>query len=134
MTGTELALIILGCLVILAILAHGKYLRIVTKEVIAEVHDKPVSSTVDQDIAAHLRRIAIATEKIVNERATQVESQHLIEQNEVLVQGVITVLDTTLTHPEGLKDDVIIGRDQATEEFKARLRAELDKALATTHQ
>jgi hypothetical protein len=133
-TAVEVLALGLGCALIVAIILHAAAVTKASRKVIETINNKPVSSSVHTDIAHHAQRIAIASEKVVNERSTQVESQRVQDMNEVLVQGVIGVLDFIPLHPEGLKDDVIVGREQATEEFKERLKAALDAALKTTHQ
>lgn len=79
--------------------------------------------------ASHLHRLAVAAETVADERPAQKNAKHYQDMSEGLLHGINAVLELDVEHPEGLKDDVITGRDQGVALVKDRLQTELTKAL-----
>lgn len=114
--GVALAVAVVLALVGLALVVHRSATR-VAKAL------SPAEGT------GYLHRLALASEKLWDQQPVQRQASHLAEQNEALVLGFDAVLNLEITHPDGMKDDVVLGREQGAELVKDALRAELAKAM-----
>lgn len=74
------------------------------------------------------QRNAIANEKAADDRPAQQQATKYLDLSEKLIVGISEVLNHELEHPEGLKDDVIVGRNQGAEIVKELLQNELVNA------
>lgn len=79
-------------------------------------------------LSANVHRTAIAAEKAADDRPAQQQAQYYKDMSERLIVGIDAVLSHELEHPEGMKEDVIIGRNQGAALIKEMLGEELINA------
>ena len=88
----------------------------------------PAIKGLNRDIPAGLTRLGVAADKIADEKPAQQQATKYLELSEKLIVGISEVLNHELEHPEGLKDDVVVGRNQGAEIVKELLQNELVNA------
>ena len=129
MTGQDW--IFLGLLVVaFALIVHAAIVRREAKAAIKAVHEKPVTSPVHEDIAAQLKRIAIATEAVNGNDKLVAEREHVAGQLEQFVIAFDEVSRAEFPADEGLRPDVIIGQDRGVQLVQDLLREKIAEATS----
>lgn len=88
----------------------------------------PAIKELKRDIPAGLTRLGIAADKIADDQPAQQQAAKYKDMSEKLILGITTVLNHEIEHPQGMKDDVIVGRDQGAQLIQELLETELINA------
>lgn len=128
MTGEAWALLALAAAVLLVGGWIGWTVRPLTGRVITTANHKPVSVE-SPETAAAIRRLAVAAETLVNDKPVQKDRDKYHAMSESLLHSIHAVRNAKIEHPEGLRPDVIIGREQGIALIQEMLDAELTEAL-----
>lgn len=107
-----------------AVLVAGLLIAAAVRQ--AGVHLENLSHLNPLSTSTH--RAALAAEKAAADRPAQQSAKHYQDMSEKLILGITAVLSHDLEHPEGMKDDVIIGRNQGAQLLKDMLENELVNA------
>lgn len=119
---TPVAWLLLALIVV--VLVAGLLIAAAVRQ--AGVHLENLSHLNPLSTSTH--RAALAAEKAADDRPAQQQATKYLDLSEKLIVGISEVLNHELEHPEGLKDDVIVGRNQGAEIVKELLQNELVNA------